>query len=736
MGGLAFLLGIFRADFVKPEKVVRLRAAETSWTTGGFAPGGTYPLTVRDSLPPELATVGSWVDGDVWEGETSTAWLPCASAVVRVFVAGYPHHQGCALRAEFQIADGGTVQVAYGIADAHETWSPWDITVPRNATTLRLVAHDHAKDGGGWLAFSEPTHLPSRTASAAYMLAQVAATFALTTVLVWGPGLFWCRVANAPVRRVSVVMLGPMALAGIGIVVWSMTGIPAGKLSFAAMLVLWSALGWVLWRRSARAHLANLGDGFLRALAIGALLSAAGVAKASFSRGPQGELYGGTTHRSLAVGDRSDSRIPFSVVQAAAHHYGPASPQTEYYFTPWTFFSRGPLAGLVALPITLATGGTPPADVELRAWQPYDVTGFAAYRIVSVVLASSVCGAFFTALLLFVGEKPALVGTGLLALTPFAIHETMFTWPKLVCTACMLESFILVHLRRPWWGGITLGIAFLFHPLAALWTPWLAAWAMFRGSPSQRLLGGVKFSCAAAALMLPWIVAGKIAPHDPAATHAGQSSFIAYFRLAEYQENPEISRWLRTRWDNFSNTFVPFWLHLVNREHPVLNSVTGRSDAWVKFEFGWWNTLPLGAGLLLWTSMSLTIARTLRRYWKSVALLLVLPAIVLVLYWGASSTGLMRECGHPLLPAFIGLAVVAANSCGSRPLFLRRVFPWLQLPEAFLMTWLTTLLNQVPSGTDFATWDLLYAAINLGGIGSIALFVSRSSDDSTSRPEE
>jgi hypothetical protein len=44
-------------------------------------------------------------------------------------------------------------------------------------------------------------------------------------------------------------------------------------------------------------------------------------------------------------------------------------------------------------------------------------------------------------------------------------------------------------------------------------------------------------------------------------------------------------------------------------------------------------------------------------------------------------------------------------------LLLHRSVPWLQLPETWLMLWLTTLLNPVPSAVESAHFDIFYAAL-------------------------
>ena len=89
--------------------------------------------------------------------------------------------------------------------------------------------------------------------------------------------------------------------------------------------------------------------------------------------------------------------------------------------------------------------------------------------------------------------------------------------------------------------------------------------------------------------------------------------------------------------------------------------------------------------------------------------------------------GLMRECGHPLFIAIIALpGAVAAHAGGwlARVLAHRSV-PWLQLPETWLMLWLTTLLNPRPWAVTFPDLDALALAVNVLALGAAAWLLAR-----------
>ena len=208
-------------------------------------------------------------------------------------------------------------------------------------------------------------------------------------------------------------------------------------------------------------------------------------------------------------------------------------------------------------------------------WVPFDSTGFAVYRIAMITLAGTVVFALFFALCVLVGDGWAVVGAGLLALSPFGVHEMMFTWPKWAATAWLIASFLLAHTRRPFAAGIVLAVGFLFHPLVLLWAPWLALWAIGRSERHVKTIGATaaKFAFGAGLVVLPWMAIGAAAPHLESTPLPGQVGFLEYWKKADWQYATWES-WWQTRWMNFANTFVPLHVYLspASYHHPKLSS--------------------------------------------------------------------------------------------------------------------------------------------------------------------
>lgn len=758
--GLALLLGwvrepvlrlIPRGDLLVP--IAASATATDSWLTGGFRISGAYPTTTQGLLPERVPHAGSYLDTDAWEGRSETVWF-IAPRVVRVGVAGYLLRDGNALWAEFRSASGEITTVHCPLGDARERWDVWDVTRPSGAIAVRIVAEDRHADHGGWLAFSHPfTAWPTATITA-YLHAQVYTTVALALTLLFGPGLAWRpRQLAADFSPVFLLGAGPLLLATSGLLIWLLSGVIRPQITgLVLVLLLWLALGLTGWRRRFSFEATPV---LRRALALTALVVVAIAAKSTHSVGPEGELYRGSISRNFTIGDRLDSRFSFYVVQAAVHHRSPAEPATEKMFAPWTFFSRGPLAGIIAVPLVTATHGQPPADMPDEPWSPFDKEGFAAYRITLVTLAAGIVLAVFTLLLPFTGKRWALLGAGLLALSPFGLHEVMFTWPKWPATAWTVLAFLLAHRRRPFAAGLTLAAGFLFHPLALLWAPWIGLWTLGRtwltpastDSPVARtpahalaptIMAGARFTAGVGILVAPWMALGALMPHLPETLFAGQGGFLRYWTQADWAP-ATWSTWWQTRWLNFANTFIPLHVYFdaTSFAHPKFTSAYEQSGRLVKFAQVWWVSLPFALGLGLWAVSLAAIVRAARALRAATWLFVFGPVIFITAYWGMDPLGLMRECGHPFFVAIIALTCLTGARQDGRiaRILTHRAFPWLQLPEAALMLWLTALANPQPWSVQLDHLDALSFVLNaLALIGAAWLLTAARKDEPPNMP--
>ncbi len=744
--GLSLLLGLGRDTLLglmpRARELPRFDGATgRSWIASDFVRGDLHGNIEAGILPAGLPTVSSWPGTDDWQGTAETAWFKASRRLTHVGVAGYPQHRGCRLWAEFRDAAGTVTRVDCPLGNPREQWGIWEIVRPSDAVAVRLVAEDRASDHTGWLAFSHPFRAWPGALTASYQHAQIWTTLALALLLIWGPALALIArrtgvstpLPNDTSRPACSIPLligaGPLLLASFGVVIWVLSPWVRPPVSAQVLVALsWLAIGACLHRRGfSWPESAALG----RVFGIMGLVTVAVVAKSFHSVGPEGELFRGTVSRNFEMADRIDSRYSFYSVQAAAHARSPNAPETERFYSPWTFFSRGPLAGLASIPVVLATGGQPSNVVPENRWQPFDATGFAAYRVLMIALAGTVLVALFLMLVPLVGEKWAGIATGLVALAPFGVHEILFTWPKWAATAWLIACFGLAHARRPAAAGLALGVGFLFHPLVLLWAPWIALWSAGRGErrAAPFVLALARFGAGAAVLVIPWMALGTFMPHLPTTPLAGQSGFFRYFTRADWQP-ATWSTWWHTRWMNFANTFVPLHGYLADASfnHPKLGSAYEPSSRVVKFSQLWWNSLPFALGIGLWGLSLAALARATRTLAAVVILFVAAPALFCVAYWGMDPLGLMRECGHPLFIAIVVITVILAARQRSwlRTALAHPAVPWLQLPETWLMLWLTALLNPRPWAADYTQLDAFSLVLSTAALLGAAWMLIRS----------
>jgi hypothetical protein len=709
LGAVALAIGPIRFEGTAARPLRVITGTTEGLTNGGFKALGVYRTTDSSKLPRNLATHGSWVDTDEFLGAQDTAWY-AAREGFSILIAGYPSLAPNRLEIEVRLSTGRTGVLRFAGENPGENWRTWKPTLPRNATSFRIRAVDASTAARGWLAFSDPFIDWWVVPRQLWPVAQLAATTCLAFVLIYGPGLLWLRRrARGPSDLALAIAFGPIALAALGLGCWVFGGwLPPATLArigVSALLIAIACQG-----RSQR-RCAPLPPHAGKVTAVGALLVGFAVAKANVSFGPPGELFGGTVSRTLEVGGHSDSRTSYHGVQLIASHAGPFSAQAATHFSPWSFANRGPLASLIAAPLVLAVGGDPTPDAADRPWQPFDAEGFATYRIVLIVLASLAAWAVFGAAAAIVPAGWAMFAALVLLLAPFYVHELYFTWPKLITAGFVLTAFVLAQAQRPVAAGLAFGTAYLFHPLALLVLPFFGLWVLVRPVPGvdgwRRLIAPALFSAAVLACILPWMALGRLAPLRTGA----QSVFFDYFRLSDGQLIGDPSVWWRARWSNFANTFLPLHLLLVDRTHESINSVYGPSPRPVQWAFLYWNTLPFALGLPAFVTLFTGIAAACRRAFLTVAVFLIAPSLLLILYWGAARTGVMRHCGHllfvtPIVLGVWGLAVHGRDA--SRRVvsgFLHPVCLAWRTAEVALVALGTTLLNRRPDFSGPFAWN-------------------------------
>jgi hypothetical protein len=496
-------------------------------------------------------------------------------------------------------------------------------------------------------------------------LIRVLATAGLAVALVLGPGIA-LRAALPRWRRAGLGFLflpGFLVLAGVGALAWALAGsVAPDETSYAILIPLLGLLAGCLLGAGPAALLDR--DERRCLLVAGCVLGYA-VARALWSLGPEGELYGGTISRTLEVGDRSDSRISFHLVQLVAQGQGPYSELATSFYSPYNFSSRGPLSGLASAPIVLASGGRPPATLPEQPWQPFDAEGFMAYRLAMMTFACSAFVSLWDLVRRLAGSRAAWLGLLLAATTPFLVHEVWFTWPKMLAASCVLLAAICVVDGRLIRAGLLAGLGYLMHPVAMLSLPALALLALWplRGAvplrPQVKRLAALAVGPAIALLSWRWLNG----------SHYTQSGFVEYFKEAGSNLHPDPGAWLKYRAESVGNTLVPLLVILIAAGSLSLNVVGGTSPPVIHFFFQYWNGLPFGVAIIFFPLLLISLYRAGRRWPWPVFATVIVPFLVFAAYWGSSSSGMLREG----LQAWI-LTLVVVVACQQAA----EGFPWLR----------------------------------------------------------
>jgi hypothetical protein len=450
-------------------------------------------------------------------------------------------------------------------------------------------------------------------------------------------------------------------IAVTAIIAWALAGLVSPWL--VCLLILVPILGWM------PLGVLRAGPGELlepeerRALLMVGCVLGLAVARALWSIGPFGELFAGTISRTLEVGGRSDSRIPFHIVQLVANGTGPFSALAVSYFSPFDFSSRGPLAGLASAPIVLLAGGRPPTTMPDQPWTPFDPQGFMAFRIAVMTFGCTAFLSLWTLIRTLGGQRAARLGLLLAATTPFLVHEVWFTWPKLLAASFVLLAAVSLITGHPLRAGLLAGIGYLVHPGVLLFIPVLCALALWPLVGARLRAPHLR----SAALVLVGALSCLVAWRVINGSHYTQSNFFDYLTLAGYGEQPTFGNWISSRLESVRNTLVPLTPFLLADDLDT-NVVRGSSPKAIYFFFQYWIALPFGVGIVFFPLLLVGVWKAARRWKWAVFITVVVPLLAFAVYWPFRE-GLLRENLHAWVFALI--AVVALEQ-------RREGFAWLR----------------------------------------------------------
>lgn len=494
-------------------------------------------------------------------------------------------------------------------------------------------------------------------------LIRVLATTALAITLLLGPGLI-LRSRGRALRLAFLPLPGLALLALTAAVAWPAAGAIEPRL--ACFVILGPVLGLMLWalvRLGPEQELLDREE--RRVLLIVSLALGVAIGRSLWSLGPEGELFEGSISHTIVPEGRPDSRISYFIPQLVNTGSDPYSTGSNALFAPYNFSSRGPLPGLATTPIVLMSGGSPELAPPEQPWLPFDPQGFMAFRLAMVTFSCTVLLSLWE-LVRTLGSRRAarfamLLGIG----TPFLFADLWFTWPKLLAASFVLLGAILLFERKPFRGGLSVGVGYLTHPsaligLAAL-VP-LALWPVTGANWRRpRLLPAILVVLGAGAFLLFW----RLVNGD----HYMQESFFEYVYMAYPDAHPPLGEWLWFRANSLADTYVPLYLPVFQGDDISINAFGGGSPAVVHFFFQPWTSLPFAFAIVFLPMLLSSLWKAFRRWTWPVTAAILIPAAAFTVYWGASRSGMLREGMQSWVMAV--LAVVALQQAAAG-------FPWLR----------------------------------------------------------
>lgn len=659
----------------------------------------------QDLVVPGIASTvrgvelyGSRREGDKSTGVVQTRWYQPKPSFY-MLLAGFPNGTRGNIYLELNTRTGSRRQNLHFDEDPNY-WRLQKIRLQdaRDVISFRVVAADTSTVSMGWLGFSQPFTIQSQdTLEAQKQLLLVILCIPACLVGFIGPGLIFRAGSRQAISPVWLVLPGILAMILLGLFAWKgPENISPAIISRIGLVTIALLAGYELIKHpltSITTHTER------RVLGLMVLLVVLAVAKATYSLGPSGELYRGSVTRTLEVGERADSRIPYEVVEIIALRKGAYSEIATALFSPWNFSHRGPLAGMAASPIVLASGAQVPAVMPSDPWTPFDPEGFAAYRIAVVVVSASSLVFVFALGRLFLDEKWSLFAFFVAAAAPFTIHELFFTWPKIAAASFVLLAVSFLKRRHPLFAGLAVGMGYLFHPSALLWVPFLLlSIPLLEPLPdlngSARMFAWTKRAALACVGLAFWLVLWRIINRD----HFEQAGFFGYVHQAGLLP-VTIGNWLWFRLLSATKTVVPLFVFLFYRTDPDLIPIGGTTQPWVQFVDQYWCTLPFACGFFFYFVVLRIAVTAARRAALWIAVIFVPAFLLFVAYFGAPNSGLMREGLHAWFLALLIFCVVIWRNylTGSRAL-------WTLATVALASRGIETLCVLVP----FASWSRGY----------------------------
>jgi hypothetical protein len=714
----------------KPATVPLVRvAAVRSMSTfpidapGQVNPGWRYYKSVGATAQPHPAATGWYLGGP---DTTVLIHLPWASPLTR-------------LTAQAVDAGGRLRTVAIRLPSSGSPWTP--VTVPDAGAGIafRLLA---ATYHGGVLDVSQPYSARVDVGAGLQASARIALTTVGAVTLLLGPGFVLAAWRRRPVDVLTVPLPGVLILTGVGLAGWAAGGwrqVTTFSISSAAygvaltLTVVVAAVLFLAWLRIGNRVVLSRSSGVV--LAVFGLVLVVAICRASWSGSPPGELLGGSISRVLENGDRPDARTSYYNAAIALGGIDPFGSLSRMFFAPYSFGDRGPVPGLAAVPLIVGGHGRSVGTLT-QPWQPFDPQGFAAYRIALETMNLFVLLGVSGVSRRLAGRRAAIAAALLAGLTPFVLHETYFTWPKMMAAFFVMVAAGQVIRRRYFTAGAAMIGGYLCHPLAMLWICGLLLLVVWRerrhvtgrrAGPLGRSAPPTVFITAAAKVLAAPFVVGLGWTAFTSHFQGSTNPMLSYVRQADGRPVTGVTAWLVGRAHELATTLLPgyavYWKP-ARLETATAHGVSTNVQRWA---LQYWTTLPFAFGLLGVPLLVWALVIAWRRDWLAITAAVVVPFLTFIVFWGSFASGSMREGLHPFLATLI--VVCAVSHTTARPTIARTAVwaiacgRWI---ECILMIAGAMIIEHRPLiTTEFAVTDIAAIASGLAALALLTIAAVR-----------
>lgn len=696
MGALLYVVTGFYfrlAQTIQPAPIPLVNSDEPVLSGNSFAIDAVPDLRRPEYVTGPLAWYGSFLEHGDSMGSVSSASFKAVSDFY-ILVSGFPNRPGNHLLIEVRKQNAEVVRVPISpFADPARRWLLIRASLRpiAGAKSFRILATDANKGPEGWLGFSVPFADANAYGRHAMriptQLLEILLAADTAFVALLAPGFLLRQIWFARTGRlfslIWVAVPGLLGLALLGTAAWlTLPQFDPAKIC-RFVLAIFFVLTACTFLRIRFSNLVTKVE--LRVLLVGLGLAAICIAKSIYSLGPVGELYHDQIARTLEIGGRSDSKLPYHVAQLVGLRQGPNSPLARTLYATWTFSDRGQLVALAAVPLILA-GPTQvlnhqPSDV----WTIFDPQGFGAYRVSMIVFAA--CSLLFVYGICqhFLPEDWSLFAVLVTATAPFFVHETYFTWPKLEMAAFVLLAGYLALRARFLLSGLALGLAYMCHPAALFSAPALIGVIVLVGSRAgvmDRRFSKRAFQLATATILLfvglgIWMVFWRVVN----GSQYSQGVFLS-FAAASGKLPATPVNWLTYRVESLLNTFVPLNQFLFHSTDTSVNSIEGPSPPVVRFFVQPWSAVPFATGLGFFFCLLPLVYVGFKKARSWAIFVLAVPLIIFTGYMGVDSSGLLKDGLHAWFLSLLIFSIVVWKKYGTGSQVFWRICNWALVSRA------------------------------------------------------